>query len=363
CMSPCHGFNGIVDQWKTSTHYVGVIPNNDEVPTWTGPGPCGNCHASDGLPNRLAGVVTPTDGGPPGLARGQTEYLAGGAVKEIAYAGQSNVAVIGCTTCHAVDATNDPHVTGALYMPGTFALRVPHGATDEALIEKSPAPGAVTGTPAGAWQQSNTCVFCHKSRKDVTNTITATTNISNGFWGPHEGPHSDIFSGVGGYHYASQTYRSSTHQQLSGCSACHMPKVAANHDYPDHSMVVHTASCTGASCHAGATSFDVGGGQGVVKAALGEMQALLNGLGVLSRASAAPYDPLAPADLADGRYDLDRTRAGTLTDAQAGALYNYLLIARGSAWGVHNPIYVKELLYDSIFALKGAPPNVIPARP
>src|SRR5262245_20893270 len=25
CLSPCHGFNGIVEQWKTSTHYSAFI--------------------------------------------------------------------------------------------------------------------------------------------------------------------------------------------------------------------------------------------------------------------------------------------------------------------------------------------------
>ena len=57
CMMPCHGFKGIVAQWKTSTHYFGAIANTDEVPTWTGPGPCGNCHSGDGLEQRLASNV------------------------------------------------------------------------------------------------------------------------------------------------------------------------------------------------------------------------------------------------------------------------------------------------------------------
>ena len=40
----------------------------------------------------------------------------------------------------------------------------------------------------------------------------------------------------------------------------------------------------------------------------------------------------------------------------AGALYNYLLIVRGSGMGVHNPVYVRQLIYDSIVAVTGAPP-------
>lgn len=27
CLTPCHGFNGIVEQWKTSTHYATFVAN------------------------------------------------------------------------------------------------------------------------------------------------------------------------------------------------------------------------------------------------------------------------------------------------------------------------------------------------
>src|SRR5215471_15475984 len=49
CLSPCHSFTGIVEQWKTSTHYATAIANlgGEEVATWTGPTACGNCHAID----------------------------------------------------------------------------------------------------------------------------------------------------------------------------------------------------------------------------------------------------------------------------------------------------------------------------
>ena len=47
--------------------------------------------------------------------------------------------------------------------------------------------------------------------------------------------------------------------------------------------------------------------------------------------------------------------AGLLTQDQAGAIYNYILVARGGAYGVHNPKYIGEILYDSYFALSGLP--------
>ena len=62
------------------------------------------------------------------------------------------------------------------------------------------------------------------------------------------------------------------------------------------------------------------------------------------------------------KLDLARIATG-LTADQAGALYDYFLVARGAASGVHNPAYTKQLIYDAVFALKGAAPNAIPARP
>jgi hypothetical protein len=46
-----------------------------------------------------------------------------------------------------------------------------------------------------------------------------------------------------------------------------------------------------------------------------------------------------------------------------GALYNYLLLARGSGGGAHNPIYVRQLIYDSVLELTGSAPATVPIRP
>jgi len=364
-MLPCHGFKGVVEQWKTSTHYFGAIANTDEVPTWTGAGSCGGCHSGDGLEQRLAGNVGVAVGftAPPGLASGQLNYKKGAGTGEITYAGQSKVAIVSCITCHDITAANDPHVTGANYTAGTFKLRVKTGPNDQMLIEKSSDAGVVDGTPAGKWGVSNTCISCHKSRKDVTNYITAANTLST-YWGPHEAPQADIFSGKGGYHFAGKTFNNSTHQTVAGCASCHMVKVAANGNIPDHSMRPTVATCAAAGCHAVVNTFDVAGGQGIVKGQLAELEGLLAGLTLLTRSAAAPYVPMTPGELADKHYELDKPMPGnTINDLTAGALYNYLLVARGSGWGVHNPTYTKQLLWDSIFQLKGSAPSGAPTRP
>jgi hypothetical protein len=385
CLSPCHGFNGIVEQWKTSTHYSTFISNlgGDEVATWTGPGACGNCHSTDALERRVAGSVgTSADGGVANLAKGQLEYRnpTTNALSEANYAGQSKVASVSCVTCHSVTDATDPHRTGKAYVAGSFPLRVPTGAADQATIEKSPDTTAVTGTPAGVYGTANTCIWCHKSRKDVTNYIGADTVLTSSHWGPHEGPQSDVFSAKGGYHYALMTYGTSTHQQKLTCVDCHMLSQAAGQDagaeggatgatWANHSFAPRIGACV--SCHVGATTFDINGGEGQVKAVLFELQKALNDAGYLTRGIVAPYPPLQPSELTDARFELDLTRPGGgpdggtqhLTADQAGAVYNYILIARGGALGVHNPKYTKQLVFDSYMAIKGVPPTTLPARP
>ncbi len=371
CLSPCHGFNGIVEQWKTSTHYATYISNlgGEEVSTWTGNAACGNCHAIDGIEQRVAGNVNfGGNNGPPNLAHGQINYLnsSNSKVGEATYGGVATVAVVHCTTCHDVTAANDPHITGANYTPGSFPLRAPTGASDEGIIEKSSAVGTSDGTPAGTYGHGNACIWCHKSRKDVTNYITASNNLSSAYWGPHEGPQSDIYTGKGGYHYTGLTYKNSTHQGFTnGCVHCHMPSVATNQGVGNHSFYPQISACTQAGCHTNATDFDVAGGQSAMKAGIQELRVALNNKGYLTRCSTSPCVALTASELADQNVALDVVLAGTsgVSANLAGALYNYLLLARGSAGGVHNPIYTRELIFDSVKAVTGSAPATIPVRP
>lgn len=369
CLAPCHSFTGIVEQWKTSTHYSTYIANlgGEEVETWTGKTACGNCHAIDGIQQRLAGNVLSNGTTPPDSTHGQTNYLNSltSKVAESTYAGHATVAVVHCSTCHEVNPTTDPHVTGKAYVPGSFPLRVPSAAKDQALIEKSSAVGMSTGTPAGEYGRGNVCIWCHKSRKDVTNYITASNTISNSYWGPHEGPQSDIYTGKGGYQYAGKKYENSSHQAFkNGCIDCHMPSTAGvNQGVGNHSFAPQLSSCAKGGCHTPApTSFDVIGGQSAVRSQLRLLRTELNKKGWLTRSSAAPYATLSEQQLNDDEFIADMPMPGStgLTADQAGAVYNYLLVVRGSGMGVHNPLYVRQLIYDSVVAVAGAAPGPRP---
>jgi hypothetical protein len=102
---------------------------------------------------------------------------------------------------------------------------------------------------------------------------------------------------------------------------------------------------------------------------LTQIETTFNAAGLLTRASAAPYTPLSSTELGDGNWSQDLPVPGgtiggvLLTQDQAGALYNYLVVSRGGAYGVHNPIYTAQILYDSYFAVAGMPLAAFPVRP
>jgi len=372
CLSPCHGFTGIVDQWKSSKHFATYIANlgGEEVDTWTGPRACGNCHAIDAIEQRVAGnVLYNGSDAPTNVDEGQINYLDDSGttprISESAYAGQATVAVVHCTTCHDVTALNDPHLTGEDYEVGSFPLRVPSGDDDEARIERSSDVGESDGSPGGAYGVGNACIWCHKSRKDVKNYIVGdSVSLNSIYWGPHEGPHSDVFTGVGGYHYPDKDYSNSSHQALeNGCVDCHMPSSDdINQGVGDHSFYPKLSVCQ--ECHATATSFDVGGGQRRMRVSIQQLREVLNTAGYLTRGESTPYPILSDEELADREFNLDHVRPGSVvTEAHAGAVYNYLILARGSAGGIHNPIYVQQLIYDSYEAIEDEAPPSIEERP
>jgi hypothetical protein len=201
----------------------------------------------------------------------------------------------------------------------------------------------------------------------VTNYITPgpTNNISQ-YWGPHEGPQADVFTGKGGYEYKFVVYGTATHEQQLSCHDCHMADVATNGGYPDHSFYAQLSVCT-KTCHTGATSFDMNGAQtkfyggAPTQSNMREFQAALNAAGLITRSQP---NGLTQAELGDGQWALDQGRSVQGVDAdKAGALYNYMLLARGSAKVAHNPKYCRELFWDSMVALTASNPTTLQARP
>ncbi len=367
--SPCADLAVVIDEWQGSAHFATSNLDGGELPSWKGATPCGNCHGRDSIEQRLAGnVMFSGTAGPGAVAQGQLSYLSttNGKVAESTYKGSSPSPGTNCKTCHVI-TPGDNSATGGPYVFGSSPLRVPSGVDDEALLEKSSSRGASTGTPAGKFQAGNVCVWCHKSRADVTNYISATQNsLTNIYWGPHSGPEADVYSGQGGYHYSGKSYRNSSHGNLSnGCVACHMPAEASNQGAANHSFGVTISACTTAGCHGSATNFNVLGAQTMVTANLQELRGELNARGWLTRQQSGPFNPLTQVELAgtDFEHDFPMPGVSGLTADQAGALYNYLLLARGAALGVHNPIYTRQLFFDSFQSLTSSAPTTQSVRP
>jgi hypothetical protein len=412
CLAPCHGFNGINAQFQTSVHYTEYLANVVSATPeteWTEPGqPCGNCHAIDALAARqLANDGGTVDGGTvTNLAAGQLVYNSGIGTEATAnYVGNATVAEVYCTTCHAVTEANDPHRTGKVWTWGSFPFVVsPEGGT---TIEKSAAVGTMTGTFVGAggvvgktgFGYSNTCFSCHRSRVDITQYITAdvsgvgTNAITSTHWGPHESPAADVYTGLGGYEYqAHANYKQAPHLTNTadfsgGCTTCHMTPIASNPytlpdggtaGVPDHSMQPQLWSMCTSSCHSGTplptiASLVAADPYNIIRG-LTEMEGDLNTLGLVTRSASAPYLPLCSSTITtgclgtvgDGNFALTNVGDVTapvytlasalgavgakvvLTQKQAGALYNYVIVGRAGGFGAHNGAYAADLLYDSI---------------
>lgn len=352
CGTQCHAASGVIDQWKTSAHFLTSIAG------WSGSQPCGNCHANDSIELRLAGTFGSTV--PTNASKGHLSYAQSGTVLESIYGGTSVDQKIGCTTCHAITAANDPHALGTAYVPGQYALRV--STTDVVWLEKSAAAQTAEGVAIGPFNAGNVCVWCHKSRKDVTDFIdpmATSITINSLDWGPHHAPQADVLSGRGGYHFQANTYALPSHAVvIKACVSCHMPPSASSGGLADHSFAPQLSACTASGCHGSAQSFDIMGGQTLVKSMLQELRGYLNTAGLLTQGiGGPPWPTLSSAELADPdlRKDSPRPGATGLTGDRAGALYDYLLLARGSGYGVHNPTYSRQLLYDSIVAMGQVP--------
>ena len=75
-------------------------------------------------------------------------------------------------------------------------------------------------------------------------------NINSSHWGPHEGPHADVYTGKGGYQYSGKTYENSSHANFTnGCVDCHMAPDANNQGVGNHSFYPQLATCQKAGCH------------------------------------------------------------------------------------------------------------------
>jgi formate-dependent nitrite reductase cytochrome c552 subunit len=288
----CHSSQAKADidyQYAQSGHAIGEVTMAEGE--WSAS--CAKCHTQEGFIN---------------YANGETAVAIGAPVR------------FDCVMCHSIHET--------------------FTATDYAFRLADPIAFIFDATVVADLGNSNVCSNCHQSRRAEPNITNpgATFNITSTHYGPHHGAQSNILYGVGMAEIAgTYTYEaagSSPHMNANArCTGCHMYEFADGEG--GHTFSPSLASCN--SCHT-TTSFDYHAVQTETAALLLELRDSLVNRGVLEYVVADDaYEPIV------GVHDM----------AYARAFFNWIAIEEDRSLGVHNPVYVKALLENSI-AVTGA---------
>ncbi|MBE0597426.1 MAG: hypothetical protein IH614_09165 [Desulfuromonadales bacterium] len=293
------GVQLIAEDWATSGH--GDYQGEPFAHTFTDPA-CLKCHSGPQYARSVQGVAA------------ASLDLSGG--------GQ----VVSCVACHDLTARDSG---------GSFAL----GALRP--VDAVTFPSGATVSLGGP---SNVCMECHQGRSS-TPTVNARIAAGNlGFSNIHYYAAAATLFGTevqGGYQYAGQSYRGrngfADHAalglpQLTTCAGCHVGSAA------DHSFMVPVGQCVG--CHPG-SSFETLAGSpsinfNVIGTLKGQLLDLLQASGVV-QLDGFPYF------------------SNITTAAQLRAAYNWQVADKEPCGYIHNGIYIRQLLYDSIADLGGVP--------
>lgn len=213
-----------------------------------------------------------------------------------------NASRIDCQSCHQIHTT---------YTSKDWAL------TTVAPVKLS----AIDATYDGG--TGNLCASCHQPMSTFPAAKAGKVSVTSTHWGAHHGPVASMILGIGG---AMVTGKPSTHMTAvkDTCVTCHMG------DGKTHNFTPNVATCT--TCHKDAKNFDVNGVQTKVKAKLDQVKTALTAKHMLD----------AKGTIVVGDYP----------EAQAAALWNYLMIDQDKSMGVHNADYANAMLDAALTALK-----------
>lgn len=282
-----------------------------------------------------------------------------------------------CIECHTGEGYIVKQVEGKTPTVADIKERVsincavchdPHRATNESQVRFAGSTtvnamqpgGASTPTPATLQMgKAATCAKCHHLRatRDAVGTRI------------HESHQSEMIFGMGGYHYAGETYGSGAHRNVPNvCVGCHMTaqpsrtpgylKVGGHtwkmrHDpgTPNDPKddILNTLACQ--PCHGQVKDFNINGAQEEVENLLKILYDL-----VPKRRTGAPAGGWAfPNGVA-----WDSAGAATPQSLdQRRAAWNYLFVEQDLSVGVHNATYAKKLLADAIKSLRKPTPTAV----
>lgn len=208
------------------------------------------------------------------------------------------------------------------------------------------ASGLVT-LPAGEVRDGGgaLCMDCHNARKtpDPENRPA-----------PHSSAEADIVIGTNGYHVEGVTYSSSPHTAVKDtCFGCHMADLGGG--YPSHTFKADVKPCQ--SCHQGISDINMKAkadydGDGSIEGFQEEVDGLLKLL----------HDTIE-AELDGGTFSTghgqivftgkDGNEMSEVSPDLYHAAWNYYLVMNDGSRGIHNPVYVVQLLQQSVLMLGG----------
>jgi hypothetical protein len=246
-------------------------------------------------------------------------------------------APVNCRTCHQIHKT---------YTKADYALTA---TTPIKLHDR----GATVdlGSQAG-----NLCGRCHQSRAISGMPVLGgpDVKVTSSRYGFHHGPQANVVAAKGAYAFpGAATIPTTTHVHGDPafnpgvCSGCHMNQAFGeqsgghtfNMAYDYHgALVENIASC--AECHKTVTNFDHFGLRPTVKQLLKDVETELVRLGI-RKFSTDPHDYYAVA--------------GTFKAEVAAGFLNWQLFSEDRSYGMHNPPYVKNVLTNTLAALKAIP--------
>ena len=213
-----------------------------------------------------------------------------------------------------------------------------------------------------------TCITCHFPQKVAAGDGTLRTekpklactgchdilvqNDPHGFSSCLQG---SMLAGRGGEHFKKTEYETGAHGGIpGGCVGCHMaltPEGRFMYMIGGHSFRViskgkggrhlNPAACLG--CHEDITLVEVEKSQEFIRAQMARLEGLLPKFTENSSGKEVPRFPMNSA----------------LSETQSKASYNYYFILKDGTWGVHNPVYIRQLLEDSILALEAEKRDLI----
>jgi predicted CXXCH cytochrome family protein len=240
--------------------------------------------------------------------------------------------VVSCVACHDTTARD---ATGA------FVL----GALRSVPTVTFPSGAEVSLTP-----ESNICMECHQGRssKPTVDARIAAGNLS--FSNIHYFAAAATLFGSevqGGYEYPGRTYRGRNaftphailgRPDLTTCAGCHLRGTEVNHTF-----IPSLATCN--ACHPGASFQALGGSPQFNFGQINQLKDQL--LGLLTASGVVALDGFP--------YFQNIT-----TEQQLKAAYNWQVADKEPCGYIHNGIYIRQLLFDSIVDMGGTPAVVRP---